>query len=368
MGELTKGWKAMFALLQVKKSGDVITENEIERATGWKRNAEGKLVSLHTYMGKNKLARYFQKDSTLSADRYRILRDGKTLNADEFHADVTQASPERLVLHPRMILRGAGGNYELSHEIGNGAVGHVWNAVHDSQPFALKIVDPRPDLLKGSVFKNVQKRFEREAKNGKQMKHDCVIQVLDTGTHAGRPFLVMSLAETSAGALLKTRSLPAKEAHQIVLRTADGLLYLHSNGHVHRDVKPDNILRLDRGWVLGDLGIVRWSDFSQELISAGTITRNSVQLGSWYYMAPEQQETPHDATINSDTYALGVTWYELLTNELPSPQRFMAKAISPIAKAPEAYDMILRMTLFDPTARPSMKEIRALAAKLAKTP
>ena len=110
-----------------------------------------------------------------------------------------------------------------------------------------------------------------------------------------------------------------RESAQVVLQCADGLSYLHGQGCIHRDVKPDNILVVQKRHALGDLGIVKWSDLNAAFTGAATITKSSIQLGSWYYMAPEQLASPHEAAFASDIYALGISWIEMLTCTKPDP-------------------------------------------------
>ena len=106
---------------------------------------------------------------------------------------------------------------------------------------------------------------------------------------------------------------------------------------------------------------MKWSDLNPAFTSAATITRASIQLGSWYYMAPEQQADPHDAIPSSDVYALGVTWYELLTSNTPSPAAFAAGAAEPPSKESKLNEFIASMTAYAPNDRPSLEEISSEA-------
>ena len=105
---------------------------------------------------------------------------------------------------------------------------------------------------------------------------------------------------------------------------------------------------------------MRWSDFDPAFTKGGSITRYSVQLGSWFYMAPEQQESPHDAVEASDIYALGITWIELLMGTVPAPQAVGAGAYQLPAIRKEVANLIQRMCSYDPATRPSLSEIESV--------
>lgn len=91
--------------------------------------------------------------------------------------------------------------------------------------------------------------------------------------------------------------------------------------------------------------------------SAATITRASVQLGSWYYMAHEQRVAPHEATSASDIYALGVSWYEMLTGDTPDVAVVAAKAFAAPCSDAATNDLIGQMLEFDPKKRPTAAEL-----------
>jgi serine/threonine protein kinase len=85
-----------------------------------------------------------------------------------------------------------------------------------------------------------------------------------------------------------------------------------------------------------------------------------MQLGSWFYMAPEQQEDPHEATTSSDIYALGVTWLEMLSGNLPSPHAVAAGQYPKPCGNDDVCNIIRRMVLYVQAERPSLAEIRAV--------
>jgi serine/threonine protein kinase len=83
-----------------------------------------------------------------------------------------------------------------------------------------------------------------------------------------------------------------------------------------------------------------------------------MQLGSWFYMAPEQQESPHNAVNASDVYALGVTWIELLTGQLPSPQAIGAGRYQIPNLRSGVAEILANMVKYSPTERPSLTDIQ----------
>lgn len=317
--------------------------------------------SLTTYIRKNKLAPFL---SPLPDRRLKVLMDGDEVSEKFFDETFTQTAPREVSLRPADRLSGADDEYILQEPLGSGAVGHVWSARTTAGPelVAVKVMLPRKDLLSESKLPNVRERFRREAKNGAVISHPCVINYLDFGNIEKNPFLVMELAGGSVADELRDGEIAEEDAAEIVAAVASALVHLHQRGCPHRDVKPANILRLESGYKLGDLGIVRWSDFDESFTRGGTITRQSVQLGSWFYMAPEQQESPHEAVPASDVYALGVSWIEMLSGKLPSPQAVGALAFELPNLPGNVVDLVRRMVAYHPEERATLEEITTLLA------
>ncbi|WP_204141473.1 serine/threonine-protein kinase [Halomicronema sp. CCY15110] len=290
-----------------------------------------------------------------------MLLDGDEVTEKFFHETFTQTAPRHVQLSAKDVLLGENNAYELVEPLGNGAVGNVWSARLQSPEVLLvaaKIMLPRQDLLQESKLPNVRERFRREASNGRRINHPNVVRYLDVGEVQNNPFLIMELAQRSVAEQLRTSGpIPEEETAQIILDTVIGLDFLHSKGCTHRDIKPANLLDFPDTIKLGDLGIVKWSDFDETFTKGGTITQESVQLGSWFYMAPEQQESPHDAVEASDLYALGVSWIEILTGKLPSPQAIGAGKFELPELRPGIVDLLKRMVDYSPTERPGLEEI-----------
>jgi serine/threonine protein kinase len=339
-----------FEYLSVRRAGEVVTEAELLAATGWKP------ATLETHRTKHKLDPFLTQ---LGAGRYRVVLDGATLSKGALADAFSQVSPEALVLTQDLELETERASYSLVRFLGNGAVAHVWEALDPGSrtAVAIKIMLPRLDLLDPTKLHNVRERFRKEARNGMNLDCPSIVRYRDVGEISGQPFIVMDLADESVAAMLTRGPLSLARSLEVIQPCLSGLDYLHGKGCVHRDIKPANVLRYGDTFVLGDLGIVQWSDMNPEFTSAGTTTASSIQLGSWYYMAPEQRRSAHHSTSSSDIYALGVTWYELLTGRTLDPAEVAAKDYPPPTDHPAVSQAIREMLEFRPAARPSIADL-----------
>ena len=166
-------------------------DTEIIRATGWASS------TLRTYVRKNKLLPFFTEQPD---GNFVVARAGSGVTFSEIHGALRQKTTVQLILGPGLTLRGRSHTYQLVKYLGEGASAHVWSATVDGthDEVAVKVVNPRPDLLEPSIFKNLSERFAREAKNGEAISHDCLVDVRDYGRYRNTPFLVMEMAGTSA--------------------------------------------------------------------------------------------------------------------------------------------------------------------------
>jgi len=107
------------------------------------------------------------------------------------------------------------------------------------------------------------------------------------------------------------RAFPPEEATRIIIEAAKGLGHAHRRGIIHRDVKPGNIM-------LTSDGLVKVSDFglARDVMRADDIVQPGTSAGTPHYMAPEQAEG-EEPTAASDLYALGATYYAILTGRPP---------------------------------------------------
>ena len=158
----------------------------------------------------------------------------------------------------------------------------------------------------------VRPRFLREGRLAAKLAHPNVVRVFDSGEEDGRPYIVMELVDGQplSRELEDGRALRAEEVAALGRQAAAGLAHVHAAGLVHRDVKPQNLVRRDDGLLkLVDFGIARAE-------SGNTITQEGTLLGTAAYMAPELVAGER-ATPAVDVYALGAVLYQLLTGRPP---------------------------------------------------
>jgi tetratricopeptide (TPR) repeat protein/predicted Ser/Thr protein kinase len=197
--------------------------------------------------------------------------------------------------------------FRILRELGRGGFGQVFLA-HDPQrnkEVAVKVLlrsDPR-----------AKARFAREVSATTRLRHPNIVAVFESGEHEGRPFLVMDFVpgDTLDKLTLRERALSVSRAAELMRDVARGVAYAHSQGVLHRDLKPDNVL-VDRA------GAPRLLDFGLALLadSGDRLSRTGAALGTPSYMAPEQAVGGR-ADERTDVYGLGATLYYTLTGEGP---------------------------------------------------
>ncbi len=209
--------------------------------------------------------------------------------------------------------------YRLVSRIADGGMGSVWiarNLALDVQ-VAVKLI--RSDLQ----GEGASERLLTEARATARLRHPGIVRVFDFGrTSHGDPFIVMELLQgESLGEVLDREArLPAAEAVQILLPTADALAAAHHKGIVHRDLKPDNVFLADSDGRLQpkilDFGIAKLEVQAEQrrdrrLTEAGTV------LGSPDYMSPEQARGDDEIDHRADIWAFCIVLYECITGRVP---------------------------------------------------
>ena len=199
--------------------------------------------------------------------------------------------------------------YQIIRLLGEGEMGVVYCA-HDRELdrlVALKVI--RPEFAGNA---QILQHLKQELILARQITHRNIVRIFDLGHAEGARFITMEFVEgEDLSRMLNRRGkLPSPEAAEIITQVARGLEAAHSEGEVHCDLKPQNIVIDAQGkaWVM-DFGIARSLD-------ASDVARTGTRTSTPAYTAPEQGQ---GQTVDGrcDLYALGIIFYELLTGKPP---------------------------------------------------
>jgi serine/threonine protein kinase/DNA-binding NarL/FixJ family response regulator len=200
--------------------------------------------------------------------------------------------------------------YQLVQQLGRGGMGLVYRAIDQmlNRDVAIKFLSP--DRM---VDRAVQERFYREARTIAQLSHTHIMMLYDVGQEAEWHYLILeylagkNLHQTVAD---ENGRLPIPTALTIFTQLLQALAYAHDKGVIHRDIKPENVM------VLPD-GRIKLTDFGLALLHDEVrLTLDGVLMGTAIYLAPECI-TGSPANIQSDLYACGTLFYELVTGRPP---------------------------------------------------
>lgn len=262
------------------------------------------------------------------------------------------------------------GRYRLVGLIGQGGMGQVYRA-HDMEigrDVAIKVL---PAGLAGE--RGYVQRFRREAYTVARLNEPHIIPIYDTGEIDGRLYLAMPIIDgiDLQTSLAQRGPMTPELAVKVIEQVAAALDKAHSNGLVHRDVKPSNVLMTPSDFVyLIDFGIAR-DESETRLTQTGSV------LGTIAYMAPERFSAGH-ADARADVYSLACVLHECLTGQTPYPgesiEHVMAghltkdpprpSSVNPAV--PAAFDSVIAAGMAkDPQQRPQSASELAAAARAA---
>ena len=202
------------------------------------------------------------------------------------------------------------GRYRIIKQIGRGGMADVYLAkdlILDGEEVAVKVLRTNYQTDPIAVA-----RFQREARAMADLDHPYIVRITDIGEEDGQQYLAM---EYVAGLDLKRYikehyPLSNEEAVRIMGQILLAMRLAHAKGIIHRDLKPQNIL-------LTPDGTAKVTDFGIAVAFAETsLTQTNSMLGSVHYLSPEQARGSK-ATIQSDIYAMGIIFFEMLTGHIP---------------------------------------------------
>ena len=216
--------------------------------------------------------------------------------------------------------------YRIGRVIGTGGMATVYLArdlKHD-RDVALKVVRADLSAILGA------ERFLAEVRINAKLDHPHILTLIDSGSADGLLFYVLPFVrgETLRAKLERERQLSLEDALSITRQVAAALDYAHTQGVIHRDVKPENILLHEGEAVLADFGIA----LAVKEAGGNRLTGSGLSLGTPEYMSPEQATGDRELDGRSDVYSLAAVLYEMLAGEPPitsaSKQTVIAKLLT----------------------------------------
>ena len=204
------------------------------------------------------------------------------------------------------------GRYQVERELGRGAMGVVYLGYDPNIARSVAIKVLNYEGLPAAELADIKARFFREAKAAGRLSHPNIVSIYDVGEQADFAFIAMDFVsgQPLSNLIRNGKQTSAFDVYRIIHDVALALEYAHQNGIVHRDIKPGNIMHSVYPYQVkvADFGIARLMDASKT--STGEI------FGSPLYMSPEQLKGEKVGPA-SDVYSLGVTFYQLLSGQLP---------------------------------------------------
>ena len=226
-----------------------------------------------------------------------------------------------------------GGSYKIEKVLGQGSFGITYLAEHTNlgrkvaiKEFFMKELNSRGEdgsitgMTDGSLSQNYCVKFQKEAINLSRLDHPNIVRVTDSFSENGTFYYVMDYIEgQNLNDYVKSHHVDEAEATSIIKSVADALIYMHEEKHMlHLDLKPGNVMRRnsDGHIFLIDFGLSK--HFSED---GQPETSTTIGLGTAGYAPIEQGNKAKNGEFRPtiDVYALGATFYKLLTRETPPP-------------------------------------------------
>lgn len=200
------------------------------------------------------------------------------------------------------------GRYEITELLGEGGMGAVYKAIDHQLDRVIALKTIRQELAGNS---EILARFKQELILARQITHRNVIRIYDLGEDGGTKFITMEFADGSTlrSLISEKGKFPPAEALEVTRQVCLALEAAHAEGVIHRDLKPQNIMRNQQGRVVVmDFGLAR--------TVSSSMTQTGALVGTMEYMSPEQA-LGKELDARSDLFAIGLIFHELLTGRTP---------------------------------------------------
>ncbi len=205
------------------------------------------------------------------------------------------------------------GRYQITRELGRGAMGVVYHAIDPTIGRAVAIKTLRLREVDDSEQRlRLRERLFREARSAGALSHPGIVTIYDMDEVDGLAYIAMEFVDgqTLEEILSRPEPIPGDRLREVLRQAAAALDYAHRKGIIHRDIKPANIMIDGSGAVkITDFGIAKITQ-----VEGQTLT--GVLVGTPNYMSPEQVQG-HEVDGRSDQFSLGVIAYEMLCGERP---------------------------------------------------
>jgi serine/threonine-protein kinase len=205
------------------------------------------------------------------------------------------------------------GRYQITRELGRGAMGVVYHAIDPTigRAVAIKTLRLR-DVDDSEQRLRLRERLFREARSAGALSHPGIVTIYDMDEVDGLAYIAMEFVDgqTLEEILSRPEPIPGDRLREVLRQAAAALDYAHRKGIIHRDIKPANIMIDGSGAVkITDFGIAKITQ-----VEGQTLT--GVLVGTPNYMSPEQVQG-QEVDGRSDQFSLGVIAYEMLCGERP---------------------------------------------------
>jgi len=266
------------------------------------------------------------------------------------------------------------GQYRIVERIGGGGMGIIYKAhgIKDKKRMvAIKV-------LKEEFFESEEStaRFKREGEIIDQLDHPNIVRVFERGDSNRRHYIVLEYLEgrTLEQVIADTAPLPLGVCLDMMIQIASAMEAIHEKGIVHRDMKPANIMLMQKE---NGRFPIKLLDFGlSKLWFHSRLTESGMVMGTLSYHSPEQIKNL-ESTPASDIYSLGIVYYELLSGKLlfsgesisSITQKILKTRLPPLSSLckdlpEELADLVMRMVAKKQKARPPIREINEILPKI----